>query len=231
MSENFTVGTDCAYTFGKPVESTVTIKATPLLTTQDEVPETAEPVTITRDCTGVCDTQVNPADFKVPADRTLESVLIETSVVEKATGSVVEANDKTILFSTKKESNKYDVILDYFNSVISGTQHLIQVHVRRKNGQPLPADQSVKCQYMFDSNVQDSTTSTTQVLDANGKTDFLISILESVNNFLNFRVRIFKHEILDRINGRFLTLDNLQRNCGGKDSPKETDLRSNGQTG
>jgi Macroglobulin domain MG3 len=190
MNEKFTVGTDCAYTFGKPVESTVTIKATPMLTTQDEVPEIAEPVTITRDCTGACSTEINPADFKVPTDRTLDSVLIETAVEEKATGSIVEANDKTIVFSNKKVSNKYDVILEYFNSVISGTQHLIQVHVRRNDNQSLPADQSVTCQYLFDANVQDSTTTKIHQLDVNGKTDILINILFTVNNFMNFRVRI-----------------------------------------
>jgi Macroglobulin domain MG3 len=197
-TENFTVGTECAYTFGKPVDSTVTIKATPLLTStattsttdsSTEVPETAETVTITKDCYGTCDTPVNPAMFMVPADRTIDSVLIECSVEEKATGSVVEAKDKTIAFTKRKASNKYDVFVDYFNSVITGTQHNVSVQVLRKNGRPLPAEQSVKCQYSFDSNVTDSTTATTHDLDAYGKTDILIDIPATVNEYMNFRVR------------------------------------------
>jgi CD109 antigen len=189
-STQFSVGVECYYTFGKPVAGTAVIKAIPILQSNNTWTETAKPVTITKDVRGTYLVTFQMSDLKIPKMRTCDSILVETTVQEKATGRLVRGYDKTILMDYKKFPSKFDILLYYFGFFLAGQMYSIKVHVRAKNGVALPADmQSVKLAVAFDSEVTETSTYTTYELDGNGKTEILVQVPSNAKSKIHFKVK------------------------------------------
>jgi MG2 domain len=189
-SIHFSVGVECFYTFGKPVTGLAVIKATPILQPNNTWTETAKPVTITKN---VCDTDFVTfylSDFKVPKMQTFNSILVETTVQEEATGRVVRGHDKTIPIDYKKNPSMYDILLYYFGFFLTDQLYTIKVHIHAKNGAPLPAGlKSVKFAVAFDSELTEATPYTTFKLDANGKNGIIVQVPPNVTRKIHFKVK------------------------------------------
>jgi MG2 domain/Macroglobulin domain MG3 len=188
-STQFSVGVECYYSFGKPITGTAVIKATPILKSNNSWTETAKPVTITKDVRGTYLATFLMSDFKIPKVRTCDSILIETTVQEKATGRVVRGHDKTIPMDYQKIPSKYDILLYYFGFFLASQMYSIKVHINAKSGVALPtAMQSVKFAVAFDSELTEASTYTTYELDANGKTEIMVQVPPNAKSKINFRV-------------------------------------------
>jgi CD109 antigen len=189
-STQFSVGVECYYTFGKPVTGTAVIKATPVLQSTNFWTETAKSVTITRDIRGIHLITFQMSDFKFPKMRTCESILVETAVLEKATGTVVRGHDKTIPMDYQKIPSKYDILLNYFGFFLTGQMYSIKVQVIAKIGVALPVDlKSVKLALAFDSELTEASTVTTYELDANGKIEIMLQVPPNVTRKIHFKVK------------------------------------------
>jgi len=130
------------------------------------------------------------SSFKFPKMRTCDSILIETTVQEKATGIVARGLDKSIPMDYKRVPSKYDILLNYFGFFLAGQMYSIKVHVRAKSGVALPADmQSVNIAVAFDSELTETSTYTAYPLDGNGKTEISIQIPVNAMKKIHFKVK------------------------------------------
>jgi Macroglobulin domain MG3 len=176
------------YTFGKPVNGTATVKATPILSSKNAWYEISQPLSVTQKIRGINAILIKPSEFRLPVNRTMTSILIETEVQETVSGLVARGFDKTVVVDASSIPSLYYITMTYFGFLLPNSQHAVTVQVRAKSGSPLPTDQQVvHFQSAFGSADYDNSTRQEFELDANGKVNVSITIPAIVPTRLRFR--------------------------------------------
>jgi hypothetical protein len=129
-------------------------------------------------------------DFVLPKNQTYESVLIEASVEEKATGVVAKGFDKTInVTSSFNPISKYQILINNFNFFLTNNPYLIKVHVKAKNGKILhDYGKKIDFEVIFDADTFENATRGVRKLDASGKCEVIVNVPENVMKSIKFKV-------------------------------------------
>jgi hypothetical protein len=116
------------------------------------------------------------SDFILPPGRSYESILVETTIQEKATGAIATSFDKVIIVDEIKTPSNYEILINNFNFYLPNSMYLIKVHVKTKNGQPLkPELLSVEFEVAFGSD-EYLGVPRKYILDANGECKITVDI-------------------------------------------------------
>jgi hypothetical protein len=175
-ANNFSIEIDAKYIFGRPVIGTTTVKATPILNTKNFWSEMGKELIGTTAINGMYAGEIYKSNFILPPGRSYDSILVETSIQEKATGAIATSFDKVIIVDEIKTPSNYEILINNFNFYLPNSMYLIKVHVKTKNGQPLkPELLSVEFEVAFGSE-EYLGVPRKYILDANGECKITVDI-------------------------------------------------------
>jgi hypothetical protein len=173
------------------VYGTATVKATPIISNEKFWSEKNPPLTVTKSIYGRLVVDFNTNDFALPNNKVCESVLIESSVEEKATGTVAKGFDKTINVSSTFTPSKYKILISNFNFFLTNNPYLIRVQVKAKNGQVLVGEKkTIEFQVVYDTDTFENTATEVHELDASGKCEVMVNVPENVMKTMKFKVSV-----------------------------------------
>jgi hypothetical protein len=188
-TQHFSVVIDAKYTFGKPVFGIATVKATPILQTQESWSKLDQPATITSPINGKVVSNFSTTSFVLPNNQAYELILIEASVQEMATGIIRRGFDKTIKVESNKMQSEYVILISNFNFYLPNKPYLIKVQVKNRDGRHLYSNRlSIDFQVIFDSDTFKKAQVKKYKLDANGKCEILVDVPAHTKESIKFRV-------------------------------------------
>jgi CD109 antigen len=196
-TKTFSIFVEAKYVFGKPVKGTMTLKVTPIFKTENSWSKIGRSHVIISDIHGKYVADVHSHDLIVARNQSHSGILVETTVEDKASGLVGYGKDKVIAVETGKNRTKFDIQVTNFRFLLPGAHFFTTIHVKSKNGQPIPAKSSfVKFQSAFELIDHSQNVSVqTFKLDANGKVDVKIDVPSVPTRSLKIDVRyLYAHE-------------------------------------
>jgi hypothetical protein len=177
-TKQFSIVVDAKYVFGKPLKGTMTLKITPVFKTKNSWSKVSKPHIIISDINGKYVADVHNHDLIIPRNHTHNAILVETLVEEKTTAVTGQGKDKIIVVESEKNRTKFEIQITNFRFLLPGAHFFTTIHVKSKNGQPIPSKNSfVKFQSTFELiDHSKNVTMQTFKLDANGKVDVKIDV-------------------------------------------------------